>query len=57
MVNSWEERRSYKEDEAKETVSLEEVVSLVPGMKAGDHQGDDEDHQHGDQEVLLGTFL
>ena len=28
-------------------------MSLVPGMKAGDHQGDDEDHQHGDQEVLL----
>ena len=54
MVNSWEEWGRYKEDKAKETVGLEEVVPLVPGMKAGEHQGDDEDHQHGGQEVLLG---
>ena len=54
VVNSWEEWGRYKEDEAKETVSLKEVGPLEPGMEAGEHQGDDEDHQHGGQEVLLG---
>ena len=29
------------------------MMPLVPGIEAGEHQGDDEDHQHGDQEVLL----
>ena len=54
LVNSWEERGRYKEDKAEETIGFKEMVPLEPGMEAGDHQGDDEDHQHGDQEVLLG---
>ena len=54
MVNSHEERRSYKEDKAEEKIGFKEMVPLVPGMEAGEHQGDDEDHQHGGQEVLLG---
>ena len=53
MVNGWKEWGSYKEDEAKEGAGLEEVVPLVPGVEAGENDGDDEDHQHGDQEVLL----
>ena len=36
-----------------EGTGTEEMVPLVPGVDAGDHQGDDEDHQHGGQEVLL----
>ena len=54
MVNSWEEWGRYKEDKAKEAIGFKEMVPLEPGMEACDHQGDDEDHQHGGQEVLLG---